>query len=120
MTHPISRVKVAFDFEAAHRLPNHPGKCKDLHGHSYHLIVTVARAVAPDTGMAIDFADLKQIVRRHVVDRLDHTYLNDQIENPTAEILSVWVWNALREPLSGLVEVELWETRNCAVVYRGE
>ncbi len=120
MSEPICRVKVAFDFEAAHRLPQHPGKCKELHGHSYHLVVTVSRRVAQETGMAIDFADLKQIVRREVVDRLDHTYLNDKIDNPTAEILSVWIWQALREPLLGLVEVELWETRNCAVVYRGE
>jgi len=120
MSEPICRVKVAFDFEAAHRLPQHPGKCKELHGHSYHLVVTVERRVAQETGMAIDFADLKKIVRHDVVDRLDHTYLNDKIDNPTAEVLSVWIWNALREPLAGLVEVELWETRNCAVVYRGE
>ena len=85
MNDPICRVKVASDFEAAHRLPQHPGKCKELHGHSYHLVVTVARRVARDTGMAIDFADLKQIVRREVVDRLDHTYINDKIDNPTAE-----------------------------------
>jgi len=120
MIEPICQVKVAFDFEAAHRLPRHPGKCKELHGHSYHLVVSVERRVARETGMAIDFADLKQIVRREVVDPLDHTYLNDKLDNPTAEILSVWIWNALREPLAGLVEVELWETRNCAVVYRGE
>jgi len=113
------RVKVAFDFEAAHRLPHHPGKCKELHGHSYHLVVSVERAIAPDTGMAIDFADLKQVVRREVVDRLDHTYVNELIENPTAEVMAVWIWNALREPLPGVAEVELWETRNCAVVYRG-
>ena len=113
------RVKVAFDFEAAHRLPHHPGKCRELHGHSYHLVVTVERPVAADTGMAIDFADLKQIVRREVVDRLDHTYVNDRIDNPTAEVMAVWIWNALRAPLHDLFEVELWETRSCAVVYRG-
>jgi len=113
------RVKVAFDFEAAHRLPHHPGKCRELHGHSYRLVVTVDRPVDAATGMAIDFADLKEIVRQRVVDRLDHTYINDQIDNPTAEVMSVWIWKALAEPLAGLVEIELWETRNCAVVYRG-
>jgi len=113
------KVKVAFDFEAAHRLPHHPGKCKELHGHSYHLVVTVEGAVAAETGMAIDFADLKQVVRREVVDRLDQTYVNDLIDNPTAEVMAVWIWNALRAPLHGLDEVELWETRSCAVVYRG-
>jgi 6-pyruvoyltetrahydropterin/6-carboxytetrahydropterin synthase len=114
------RVKVVFDFEAAHKLPHHPGRCRDLHGHSYRLIVSVERPVAEATGMAIDFSDLKQVVRRQVVDRLDHTYVNDLIDNPTAEIMAVWIWNALREPLAGLAEVELWETRQCAVVYRGE
>ena len=113
------RVKVAFDFEAAYRLPQHPGKCKELHGHSYHLVVTVERPVAAETGMAIDFADLKQVVRRDVVDRLDHTYVNDLIDNPTAEVMAVWIWNALSAPLDGLFEVELGETRSCAVVYRG-
>ena len=114
------RVKVAFDFEAAHKLPNHPGKCRVLHGHSYHLVISVDRPVEPQSGMAIDFSDLKLVVKREVVDRLDHTYVNDTIDNPTAEVMAVWIWNRLREPLQGLAEVELWETRNCAVVYRGE
>ena len=114
------RVKATFDFEAAHRLPRHPGKCKDLHGHSYHLVVSVDRPVAGDSGMAIDFSDLKTVVRREVVDRLDHTFINDLIDNPTAEVMAVWIWNALRLPLPGIAEVELWETRSCAVVYRGE
>ncbi len=114
------RVKTAFDFEAAHRLPRHPGKCRDLHGHSYRLVVTVDRPVAEDSGIAIDFSDLKRVVRDEVVDRLDHTYINDRIDNPTAEVMAVWMWNALRGPLHGLVEIELWETRSCAVVYRGE
>lgn len=114
------RVKVAFDFEAAHKLPHHPGKCRDLHGHSYHLVVSVDRPVSTESGMAIDFGDLKKVVRAEVVDRLDHTYINDTIDNPTAEVMAAWIWNALREPLPGLAEVELWETRSCAVVYRGE
>ena len=114
------RVKVAFDFEAAHRLPHHEGKCRDLHGHSYHLVVAVDRPVSPASGMAIDFADVKKIVRSEVVDRLDHKYVNDLIDNPTAEIMAAWIWRRLAEPLPGLSEVELWETESCAVVYRGE
>ncbi len=113
------RVKATFDFEAAHRLPHHPGKCRELHGHSYRLVVTVERPVSAATGIAIDFADLKQIVRCSVVDPLDHTYVNDRIDNPTAEVMAAWIWSALREPLPGLAEIELWETRSCAVVYRG-
>lgn len=114
------RVKRVFDFEAAHRLPNHPGKCRNLHGHSYRLVVTVDRPVDGATGMAIDFSDLKSVVRREAVDRLDHVFVNELIENPTAEAMAAWIWEKLAGPLPGLVEVELWETRNCAVIYRGE
>jgi 6-pyruvoyltetrahydropterin/6-carboxytetrahydropterin synthase len=46
--------------------------------------------------------------------------VNDLIENPTAEVMAVWIWNRLAGPLSGLVEIELFETRSCSVVYRGE
>lgn len=114
------RVKRLFDFEAAHVLPNHPGKCRNLHGHSYRLGVTVERPVDPASGLAIDFADLKEIVQREVVDRLDHRYVNDLIDNPSAENMTVWMWRRLQPALPGLVEIELWETRRCAVVYRGE
>ena len=109
-----------FTFEAAHRLPNHPGKCRELHGHSYVLVVAVDRAVDPDSGMAIDFGDLKAIVKREVVSRLDHRYVNDLMDNPTAEVMAVWIWQRLAGHLEGLAEIELHETENCSVVYRGE
>ena len=114
------RVRRSFDFEAAHFLPHHPGKCRELHGHSYHLIVTVDRAVDPATGLAIDFSELKQGVREAVIDRVDHKSLNDLLENPTAELITIWIWDQLVGLLDGLQEIELFETRNCSVVYRGE
>ena len=114
------RVRRQFDFEAAHHLPRHPGRCRQLHGHSYRLLVTVDRPVDPASGFAIDFGDLKSIVAREVVSVLDHGNVNEILENPTAEFMAVWIWNRLRGPLDGLVEVELQETRSCSVVYRGE
>ena len=113
------RVRRRFRFEAAHRLPRHPGKCRELHGHSYELVVVVERPVDPESGMAIDFSDMKAVVRKEVVDPLDHRMLNDVMENPTAEEIAVWAWNRLSGSLAGLVEVELHETRDCSVVYRG-
>lgn len=113
-------VRRIFDFEAAHRLPDHPGKCRDLHGHSYRLIVSVDRPVDARSGMAIDFSELKRIVNERVIDTLDHKYINDIMDNPTAEVMAVWIWNRLKNPLQGLVEIELHETRKCSVVYRGE
>jgi 6-pyruvoyltetrahydropterin/6-carboxytetrahydropterin synthase len=112
-------VRRRFWFEAAHRLPNHPGQCRELHGHSYELVVTVDQPVDEASGMAIDFADLKRIVREAVVDVADHRYLNDVLENPTAERIAVWAFDRLAPRLPGLVEVELHETRDCSVVYRG-
>jgi len=114
------RVRRRFEFESAHLLPNHPGKCRNLHGHSYVLDVTVDRVVDSQSGMAIDFADMKMIVKAEVIDILDHKYINDIMENPTAEVMAVWIWKRLYRPLPGLVEIELHETRNCSVIYRGE
>jgi len=113
-------VRRSFDFEAAHQLPNHPGKCRRLHGHSYRLVVAVDGSPDASTGMVIDFSDLKRIVRARVLDRLDHASANDFIENPTAELMACWIWNELSGELPGLCEIELHETRNCSVLYRGE
>jgi len=114
------RIRRRIAFEAAHLLPLHPGKCRGLHGHAYELDVTVDLPVDPDSGLAMDFSDLKRIVLRAAVDRLDHSYVNDVIENPTAERIAVWIWDRLRPALPGLVEIELHETRDCSVTYRGE
>jgi 6-pyruvoyltetrahydropterin/6-carboxytetrahydropterin synthase len=113
-------VRRAFRFEAAHRLPRHPGQCRRLHGHSYRLVVTVDLPVDATSGLAIDFADLKTVVRERVVEAVDHRDLNELVENPTAENLAVWAWRRLAEALPGLVEIELHETEDCSVVYRGE
>lgn len=114
------RVRRRFRFEAAHRLPHHPGKCRELHGHSYELVVTVERPVDPASGLALDFGELKRVVREAVLDELDHRSLNDLLDNPTAELICRWVWGRLVERLAGLVELELHETRDSSVVYRGD
>ena len=114
------RVRRRFRFEAAHELPRHPGKCRNLHGHSYELYVVVEGPVDADSGMVVDFSDLKKAVRREVIEPLDHEYLNRVIDNPTAEEVAIWIWNRLSPVLTELVEIELRETEDCGVVYRGE
>lgn len=84
------------------------------------LEVEVDRPIEPHSGMAIDFGDLKRVVHDRVVDRLDHRYVNDIVDNPTAERMAVWIWRELEEALPGLAEVRLHETERCSVVYRGE
>lgn len=114
------RVRRRFRFEAAHQLPNHPGKCRELHGHSFELHVMVERPVDPHSGMTLDFAEIKRVVQSEAIEHLDHRFLNEFLDNPTAERIAIWIWRRLAEPLPGLIEIELFETRDCSVVYRGD
>ena len=109
-----------FRFEAAHRLPDHPGKCRNLHGHSYRLRVVCRAPVDARTGLAIDFAELKRVVHAEVLDLLDHADLNERFPIPSAELVAVWIWDTLAAAGLTLHEIELRETEACAVVYRGE
>ena len=114
------RVRQEFRFEAAHHLPRHPGKCKFVHGHSYRFALSLDLPVSPETGMTMDFSDIHAAVEEKILRPCDHRNLNDFLENPTAELIAVWVWQTLRPALPGLAEVELWEVEGCSVVYRGE
>lgn len=74
------RITKQFSFEAGHALHGYDGKCKNLHGHSYHLDVTVIGTPISDTsnvkcGMVIDFGDLKKIVKEEIVDQFDHSMI---------------------------------------------
>lgn len=109
-----------YAFEAAHFIYNHPGKCRNLHGHSYKLFVSVEGTPDPETGMIIDFYDLSKIVGDLVIERLDHRFLNDLVPLSTAENLSVWIWNQLKPHLPSLIQIEVYETSDNAVIYRGE
>ena len=69
-----------FHFEAAHALNGYDGKCRNIHGHSYELRVTVKGMPLdepgnPKNGMVIDFHDLKSIVNQEVVEKLDHSFI---------------------------------------------
>jgi 6-pyruvoyltetrahydropterin/6-carboxytetrahydropterin synthase len=71
------RITKQFSFETGHALYGYDGKCKNVHGHSYKLSVTVIGTPITDTtnvkyGMVIDFSDLKKIVREEIVDLFDH------------------------------------------------
>ena len=113
-------VAVAFEFDAAHNLPNYAGKCERLHGHTYRLEVFCEAPVDPSTGLAVDFAELKRVVRSRVVDVLDHTYLNETIPIPSAEYIAIWAWDRIAPSGLPLSEVRVHESPGNYVVYRGE
>lgn len=68
--------------------------------------------------MVIDFDEIEQIVKATVLDRLDHSSLNDFIENPTSENIVLWIWNRLESAFEGLAELVLWETATACAVLR--
>jgi 6-pyruvoyltetrahydropterin/6-carboxytetrahydropterin synthase len=113
------RLDVEFYFAAAHRLPRYQGPCFRMHGHNYKFFVALEGEVDPSTGMIADFGVIKQVVAEQVLARADHQNLNDFLDNPTAENIARWIWEALVPHLPGLVEVRLHEIPDCCVTYRG-
>lgn len=91
------RITKEFSFEMAHALDAHDGKCKGVHGHSYHLSVTligspITEEGNPKLGMLIDFTDLKKIVKEEVISVFDHALVLYE-HDPLAES---WNHNATR------------------------
>ncbi|MBE0663087.1 MAG: 6-carboxytetrahydropterin synthase [Bacteroidales bacterium] len=74
------RITKAFNFEMAHALKDHEGACRNIHGHTYELFVTIigepkAEDGHPANGMIMDFKDLKEIVNKNIVKLYDHAFV---------------------------------------------
>lgn len=132
------RVTKEFTFETAHALWNYDGACKNIHGHSYRLFITILGEPLEDEsnpkfGMVIDFKDLKAIVKENIVDILDHALMVynkaegkslDAVKlmyqkvysfdfQPTCENLVLYIAETLKEKLPkhlSLHVVKLYET----------
>jgi 6-pyruvoyltetrahydropterin/6-carboxytetrahydropterin synthase len=104
------------------------GKCNNSHGHghNYALEVTVAGEPDPVTGMVLDLKELKEILEREIVQRMDHRHLNYEVPElkgqiPTCENISRVIWNLLEPKIKQghLFKVRLYETPDLfADVYR--
>lgn len=118
------QIRKHFRFEAAHALPHHLGKCARMHGHSYRLEVAVRGPLHSEgsaRGMIEDFDTIASIVRTQIIDLLDHSTLNDAMDNPTAEHIVMWIWKRLESHLAGLDEIVLWETSDsCALLRKSD
>ena len=118
-------ITVEKHFDAAHYLRGYQGKCEELHGHRYRVVVRVEAAELNDIGLAYDFTDLKRHLK-DILERYDHTCLNDVPPfdkiNPSAENIATTIYNELREKLSAdpvtITAVEAWEDPGQGVVYR--
>ncbi len=113
----------SFTFEAAHWLPTFPDghKCRRMHGHSFRVDIVVEGDVPQDKGYLIDYGQIKDAAGP-IVDELDHRLLNEieGLENPTAELITKWVYDRLKPALPLLFEVRIHETCTTAAAYRGE
>lgn len=140
----MSKVRITkqFTFETGHALYGHDGKCKNIHGHSYKLSVTILGKPLGDSksskfGMIMDFSDLKKIVKEEIVNPLDHaTIFNKntphlQLANnlksighkvvlvdyqPTSEMLVIDFAKKIKKRLPGdiqLFSLKLQETATC-------
>lgn len=122
---PMFRLQTTVSIESSHIIPNHPGKCRNLHGHSWNITVSLEAAdVKPETGMVIDFGIVKDVIRAY-----DHQHLNDHLPLPTAENLAAFLWSKIRarivedlgpEAAKGLCEllVRVQETAGSFAEYR--
>jgi len=134
----VMELATTYVFEAAHRIVGHPGKCAWLHGHTYQLEVTVSSATLNPLGMVMDFDDLRDVVRKAILDLWDHATLlavNDPLGAaisavqreapdrvvlfpgpPTAEVLTREAWERLERQLPTgitLERVAIRETPAC-------
>ena len=125
-------------FDAAHILSDHAGLCKNLHGHTYRVDVSVAQEA--DGDMVIDFKELKKIANEVICDRFDHAFIYNTKSKGESEIAAVvekngmrtvaipfrstsenlakMFYNDLKERLPGLSNVKVWETADNAAEFR--
>ena len=116
-------------FEAAHQIPNYPGKCARLHGHNWVVQATVKGTKLDDLGMLVDFKTVKKELGT-VLDAFDHRFLNEIAPfsdgvAPTAENLSRIIFERLassgifpeEEGRAFLASVTVWESSKSSITY---
>jgi 6-pyruvoyltetrahydropterin/6-carboxytetrahydropterin synthase len=117
-------VQVEKTIACAHQLFGYNGPCEKLHGHNYRILVIYKGERLDEFGMLVDFSEVKKRFFA-ILDRLDHTYLNDLPEfktvSPSAENIAKLVYTELASnpfELANLDEVQVWETPTQMAAYR--
>ncbi|RLC32892.1 MAG: 6-carboxytetrahydropterin synthase QueD [Deltaproteobacteria bacterium] len=115
---------VTTNFAAAHQLRMVGNKCENLHGHNWKVEVYVSGDKLDNTGLLIDFGELKRHLGT-IIENLDHRFLNEmdffKNENPSSERIAVFIANKLAELIEGtpakVSRVRVWESDNACVTY---
>jgi 6-pyruvoyltetrahydropterin/6-carboxytetrahydropterin synthase len=111
-------------FAAAHQLRGYKGKCENMHGHNWKVQVFVSADRLNDIDLAIDFHDLKAMVRE-TISTLDHSLLNDLFpfteKNPSSENIAKWIFDSMKKKINGdhigLSAVSVWESETASATY---
>ena len=119
-------LQITTQFAAAHQLRNFRGKCEKLHGHNWRIDVFVEGEKLNDTGLLIDFKDLKDATNR-ILEELDHSFLNElpqfKDQNPSSENIAAYVFTKLSSELNGtnimVSKVTAWESDTASSSYSG-
>ena len=109
-----------FEFEASHYLPQNKlyGKCSNLHGHRYELVVEICGDISNE-GWICNFSNISEMVQDNIINQFDHAHLNDYIEIPTAENICRYILERLMNyiKINGLPfsisKIQLYETQKC-------
>jgi len=116
-------LKVISQFNAAHNLREYDGKCENLHGHNWKVELEVAGAEPGDSGMLVDFKELKGILN-DILERFDHKYINElepfKRSNPTSENIAKYIYDEAKRALGKKVKaaaVSVWETDAASARY---
>ncbi|MCC5847381.1 MAG: 6-carboxytetrahydropterin synthase QueD [Verrucomicrobia bacterium] len=97
------KIAKEFRWEMGHRLPNHDGACRNVHGHSYRMQVEVEGDVNPETGMVIDFGDISAKVKPFLAE-LDHAFLCQESDTEVRELLERMDLKRVMIPVPSTVE----------------
>ncbi|ACV64343.1 6-pyruvoyl tetrahydropterin synthase and hypothetical protein [Desulfofarcimen acetoxidans DSM 771] len=120
----LFELKVTEHFDSAHYLREYPGKCKNVHGHTWYIEVVLQGENLDSTGILIDFSELKGLIK-NIIEPFDHQLLNEQVpfevDNPTSENLARYFYHEIKKKLSDkpvkLVRVTVSESRATAAAY---
>lgn len=120
-------VSVEQTFAAGHALRNYKGRCENVHGHNFRVQVTIEGERLDETGLLVDFLDVKKSMN-DVVARIDHQFLNEvppfDVKNPSAENIAEYFYLELSGGLADnpvpirIREVTVWETDIQSATYR--
>ena len=115
---------VESQFSSAHQLRGYKGKCERLHGHNWRVQIVVSAEKTGETGLVIDFHELKRIVDE-ILTTIDHSVLNEVFPfteiNPSSENIAKWLYDSVKKKINsrniGISSVTLWESENASATY---